>query len=156
MKIVEEQSQSRTIPSTSHVIILVIGDVLVLLLFAWVGRRSHSLSVLDIKALLTTAAPFIVAWFMVTPWFGLFKAEVSQNWRKLLPRLLIAWAIGGPLALVLRALFLGRAIPGGIIPSFAFVALGFTTLFMLIWRLGYVWWANRRTTRAEETGETSS
>jgi hypothetical protein len=149
---VEEQLQSRTPPATSRVIILVAGDALVLLLFAWIGRRSHSLSVLDIGALLTAAAPFLVAWFLVTPWFGLFRAEVSQNWRKLLPRLLIAWAIGGPLALVLRALFLGRSIPDGIIPSFALVALGFTTLFMLIWRLGYVWWANRRTARAKEAG----
>jgi hypothetical protein len=111
---------------------------------------------LDIKALLTAAAPFIVAWFLVTPWFGLFRAEVSQNWRKLLPRLLIAWTIGGPLALVLRALFLGRSIPGGIIPSFAVVALGFTTLFMLVWRLCYIWWVKRRMTRAKEAGEASS
>ena len=96
----EEESHSRPTPSATRVIILIIGDVLVMLLFAWVGRRSHSLSTLDIGAWLKAAAPFIVAWFLVTPWFGLFRAEVSQQWRRLLPRLLIAWAIGGPLALV--------------------------------------------------------
>jgi hypothetical protein len=152
VNILEEQSQRRNTLSASPAIILIIGDALVMLLFAWVGRRSHSMSILDIRALLTAVAPFIVAWFLVTPWFGLFKADVSQHWRKLLPRLLVAWAIGGPLALVLRALFLGRAIPGGIIPSFAVVALGFTTLFMLTWRLGYIWWVSRRRSQTEKAG----
>ena len=150
----EEESQGRPTPSAARVLILIVGDVLVMLLFAWVGRRSHSLPAFDIGAWLTAAAPFIVAWFLVTPWFGLFRAEVSQHWRQLLPRLLIAWAIiGGPLALVLRALFLGRPIPAGIIPSFAVVALGFTTLFILAWRLGYIWWVNRRISQTDGAGE---
>lgn len=127
-----------------RVMVLVGGDIIALLLFVLAGRRSHSMSTTDLWAGLVTAAPFVLAWFLVTPWFGLFRAEVSQNWRKLVPRLLVAWAIGGALALVLRALFLGRPIPAGIIPTFAAVALGVTTLFMLIWRLGYIWWANRR------------
>lgn len=148
-----EQSQNRPTLSVNRVLVLIIGDALVMLLFAWVGRRSHAMSMLDIRAWLIAAAPFIITWFLVTPWFGLFKAEVSQHWRKLLPRLLVAWAIGGPLALVLRALFLGRPIPAGIIPSFALVALGFTTFFMLIWRLGYCWWVGRRASQTNETGE---
>lgn len=147
------KSDSETSPSAKRVITLVVGDFLVLLLFAWVGRSSHGLSGLDIKAIIVTAAPFMIGWFLITPWFGLFSADVSQNWRKLIPRLLIAWAIGGALALVLRALYLGRPIPGGIIPTFALVALGFTTLFMLIWRLAYIWWANRRHNQIKETGE---
>jgi hypothetical protein len=153
VNIVAEQSESRPTPAVTRVIVLIIGDALVMLLFAWVGRRSHAMSMFDIGALLTAAVPFIVAWFLVTPWFGLFTTEVSQHWRRLLPRLLIGWAIGGPLALVLRALFLGRPIPAGIIPSFAVVALGFTTLLMLAWRLGYCWWANRRRPQTDEAGE---
>ena len=147
------KSGTETNTSPNRIIILVVGDFLVLLLFAWVGRSSHSLSILDIKAIIVTAAPFMIGWFLVTPWFGLFSADVSQNWRKLVPRLLIAWAIGGSLALVLRALYLGRPIPGGIIPTFALVALGFTTLFMLIWRLAYIWWVNRRHNQTNEAGE---
>jgi hypothetical protein len=154
VKIVAEQSQSRPVNLVTRVLVLIIGDALVMLLFAWVGRSSHAMSMLDVGALLTAAAPFMIAWFLVTPWFGLFKAEVSQHWRKLLPRLLVAWAIGGPLALVLRALFLGRPLPAGIIPSFAVVALGFTTLFMLVWRLGYCWWVGRHASQTDEAGET--
>lgn len=136
-----------------RVIILVIGDLLTLLLFAWIGRRSHALLVTDLGAIVTTAAPFVMSWFVITPWFGLFSAEVSQNWRKLIPRLLIAWVIGSPLALLLRAIWLGRSIPGGLNPTFALVAFGFTTLFLLVWRLAYSWWANRATGSLPEAGE---
>ena len=127
---------------------LIGGDALALLLFAWVGRSSHALSALDIAAGLSTAAPFIISWFLITPWFGLYRAGVSQTWQKLLPRLLLAWlVIGGPLALVLRALFLGRPIPGGIIPIFALITLSITTLFMVTWRLAYIWWMHRHLSR---------
>jgi hypothetical protein len=123
--------------------LLIGGDLLVLLLFTWVGRSSHSLSGTDIFAGLATAAPFIISWFLIAPWFGLFQVEVSQTWRKLVPRLLLVWLIGGPLAGLLRALFLGRPIPEGIVPTFVVITMVIASLFMLIWRLGYIWWINR-------------
>lgn len=129
-------------PQSNNKFILIAGDFIVLLLFVLVGRGSHSMSA-DIPAIMMTAAPFLFGWFVITPWFGLFKADVSLNWRALLPRLIIGWAIGGALALVLRTLLLGRPVPAGIIPSFAVAAMSFSTLFMLIWRLGYLWWMRR-------------
>jgi len=151
---VNEINSAKPIPKPAHrVIILVIGDFLTFLLFAWIGRRSHALSATDMGALITTAAPFIVSWFVIAPWFGLYNPEVSRNWRKWLPRLLIAWIIGVPLALMLRALWLGRSIPGGLNPTFALVAFGFSTLFLLIWRLVYSWWANRGAETPPAAGE---
>jgi hypothetical protein len=127
----------------NHRPILIAGDLLVILSFVWVGRSSHSLSMTNITESLSTALPFIISWFLITPWFGIYRAEVSRTWRKLVPRLLVAWAVAGPVALVLRALFLGRPLPEGIIPIFAIVSLGYIGLVVLIWRLGYVWWVNR-------------
>jgi hypothetical protein len=133
--------------------ILIAGDLLVLLVVIGWGRSRHALPISDVSAWLFTAAPFIIAWFAVIPWFGLFRAEVSQSWPRLVPRLLLAWVIGVLLAVVLRALFLGRSIPGGIIPVFALVMLGTTTPAMLVWRLGYCWWANRRLPHNSSTKE---
>lgn len=127
----------------NHRPILITGDLLVILSFVWVGRSSHSLSMTNITESLSTALPFIISWFLITPWFGIYRAEVSRNWRKLVPRLLVAWAVAGPIALVLRALFLGRPLPEGIIPIFAIVSLGYIGLVVLVWRLGYIWWVNR-------------
>jgi hypothetical protein len=122
---------------------LIGGDVLVLLLFIWVGRSSHSLPSDDILGGLKTAAPFIISWFGVAPWFGLFRAEVHSTWRKLVPRLLLAWLVVAPLAGLLRALFLGRSIPEGIMPVFVVVTLGVGSALFLVWRLLYLWWAHR-------------
>jgi hypothetical protein len=124
--------------------VLIGGDLLALLLFTWVGRSSHALSSLDIAAGLTTAAPFVISWFVLAPWFGLFQAEISQSWQKFTPRILLVWLIGGPLAGLLRALFLGRPIPEGIIPIFVLITMAVGSLFMLIWRLGYSRWVNHR------------
>lgn len=133
-----------------QIALLAVGDLLALLLFVWIGRRSHALSIMDVTAVFKTAAPFIIGWFVVTPWFGLFQAEVNQSWQKLLPRLLLAWVvIGGPLSLILRTLFLGRPLLTGIIPMFALITMVVTTLFFIIWRLGYVWWNNRQVNRNE-------
>ena len=122
---------------------LVLGDLLALLLFVWVGRGTHSLPSSDIVAALVTAAPFVLGWFVVAPWLGLYKARVSQNLGQLLPRLLLAWLIAGPLSALLRAIFLGRPLPEGIIPIFVLVTTGVGFAFFLVWRLLYLWWNNR-------------
>lgn len=141
-----QQSETNLPVETSikHIALLATGDLLALLLFVWIGRRSHALSITDMTAVLSTALPFIMGWFLVAPWFGLFRADVSQSWRKLIARLLIAWVVlGGPLSLILRTIFLGRPLFTGLIPTFALITMIVTTLFLMIWRLGYVWWCNR-------------
>jgi hypothetical protein len=139
------KANSHSTPHFGPTLWLIGGDTLVFLAFVLIGRNNHALAVTNIGAVLFTAAPFLIGWFVVAPWFGLFRAEVSRSWRKWLPRLGLAWAIGGPLALILRTLFLGRPLLEGIIPTFAVVTLTVTTLFLIIWRLGYGWWVNRST-----------
>lgn len=146
------QSKSTTQKRTSFPIILIIGDLLVLLSFVWIGRSSHSLSMADIGAVLFTALPFIISWFAVTPWFGIYRQGVYQNWRRLVPRLLIAGAIAVLIGVVLRALFLGRPIPGGIMPMFTIITLIYVDIVALIWRLGYMWWTNRGKQSSAEVG----
>lgn len=124
-------------------VILIIGDLLVLLSFVWIGRSSHSLSIADLGAGLFTALPFIIGWFAVTPWFGLYRREVYRNWRKLVPRLLIATVAAVLVSSILRALFLGRPISGGIMPMFVIIGLAYIGLVALMWRLGYLWWISR-------------
>ena len=129
----------------SHTLaLLVIGDLLVILSFVWIGRSSHSLSISDLSASIFTALPFILGWFLITPWFGIYRFQVSRSWQKLVPRLLLAWAVAGPAALLLRALFLERSLWNGIIPTFAVVSLAYIGLVALIWRLAYIWWVNQR------------
>jgi hypothetical protein len=133
----------RTGLSLAQLALLAGGDLLVILSFVWVGRESHHLSLTDFGASLFTALPFIVGWFGVMPWFGIYNARVSQDGRSLAPRLLGGWLVAGSVALVLRTLLLGRPLPWGIIPTFAVISLAYIGLVALLWRLAYIWWLQR-------------
>ena len=135
---------------TKQHLILIAGDLLVILSFVWIGRSSHGLSITNIGAGLWTALPFILSWLVIAPWFGIYRDEVNRAWKKIAPRLLLAWAVAGPVALVLRALFLGRPVPAGIMPIFASIALAYIGLVALIWRLAYVWWGNHQSKQKQE------
>ncbi len=126
--------------TTPQLAALIAGDVLALLLFTATGRGSHALPNSDILAALATAFPFVLAWFLVAPWLGLFKADISLSWRQGW-RIPLAWLIAAPLGAFVRAWLLGRAV---IPPTFVLVTIIFATLFILIWRLGFIWWASRR------------
>ncbi|MCB0190919.1 MAG: DUF3054 domain-containing protein [Anaerolineae bacterium] len=135
--------------STQKLVALIVGDLLVILSFVWIGRSSHSLSLTDIAASLSTALPFVLGWFLIMPWFGIYNAEISDDTKKLIPRLILGWLIAGFVALNLRALFLGRPIITGILPTFAIVSMGYIGLVAIVWRLVSVWWMHRR---QEKTG----
>ena len=111
--------------------LLIIGDLLVILSFVWIGRSSHNLSISDLLATALTALPFLLSWFVITPWFGIYDSQVSRSRQKLVPRLLLGWAVAGPVALLLRSLILGRGLVSGIIPTFALVSL--VGLSILVW-----------------------
>jgi len=114
---------------------LVIGDLVVILFIVWLGRLSHVVSIWNVGQWLYTAFPFIVAWVVILPWLGIYQAENYQNWRRLLPRLLLGWGlIGLPLALMTRSFMLGRPIIDGIKPTFAAVMFITTMLAIIGWR----------------------
>lgn len=136
--------------SIAQLAVLLAGDLLVILSFVWIGRDSHQMSTTDITGSLYTALPFIAGWFGVMPWFGVYTASVSQEWRKLVPRLVIGWLVAGSVALVLRTVMLGRPLPWGIIPMFAVISLAYIGLVALFWRLGYIWWSQREVKNSEQ------
>jgi hypothetical protein len=123
---------------------LIVGDLIVLLSFVLIGRGSHGLSVADMFTGIWTALPFVLSWFLIAPWLGLYSPNISLKLSKLLPRLLITWLIAVPVAHVMRALLLGRPIPGGIPLTFVLVSLAYIGVVMLAWRFGYIWWRQQK------------
>ena len=120
--------------------VLIIGDILAILLITLIGFATHG--ELNISFLTRIAAiffPFLVVWFLLSPWLGLFQAEIifnpTQLWRPALAMLFAA-----PLAAVLRGLILNAAI----IPIFAVVLAVTSALGMVLWR-GVYFLLNRKT-----------
>jgi hypothetical protein len=133
-------SQSRT----KTIVILVAGDLLVLLSFVLIGRQNHALAVTNIISTAQTAIPFLISWFLIAAWFGLYNDQISTVFSKFLPRLLAVWLVSIPVAHLIRALLLGRPVPGGIPITFVIVSLVYIGVVMLIWRSIYAWWHQRQ------------
>ncbi|WP_298815360.1 DUF3054 domain-containing protein [Chloroflexus sp.] len=124
--------------SWSRLIALVVGDALVFIIFAFLGRSSHGLvDENPLLASLRVGLPFFIGWLLIAPWFGLFRQQPPL---RMLWLTLGAWLIALPLGLGLRWLQLGRSSPF----SFALVTFLTVAALLLIWRGAYSWWMARR------------
>jgi hypothetical protein len=117
---------------SGRVTVLALGDALVFLVFSWIGRSSHRepVGAGALSAVVGTAAPFLVAWFLVAPLMGAYRAAPGTSHRAMLGRTARTWMIAGPLGLLLRAAILRRGIP----PSFALITLLTNLTLLLVWR----------------------
>lgn len=125
---------------------LVLGDAVSFLVFASVGRASHSeasgLGALGQVA--TTAAPFALAWFAAAPFIGAYRRGATAAPRAMLGRTWLAWLAAWPVALLLRWVFTSKVPP----LSFAIVALLANALFLSVWRGLFALVTSRRVTAA--------
>ena len=118
--------------------VIVVGDILILAAITLTGFANHAefgLSFLPRMA--ATFVPLCVAWFLLAPWFGLFREPVAgsatQLWR---PAFVMLFA--GPLAVILRGLWLEAPV----MPIFAVVLTLTSTLGLTLWRM--LWWSLKR------------
>jgi hypothetical protein len=141
--------------TTSRVVLLV-GDLAALFLFAFIGRRAHDLAVGQSAALalLLTAGEFVLAWLLAAWLAGALQpwpqtSAISPGAGGFLRRSLTAWLMAAPLGTLLRALALDRAeIP----VTFLLVTLGAGGALVLGWRLIYALAVGRRGERSGAAG----
>ena len=120
--------------------ILVAGDILALVVVTLIGFATHGETGLSfLPRMLAAFIPLTVAWFLLSPWFGLFQAEITyapkQLWRPVL-----AMLFAGPFAAILRGLILNAPI----IPIFAVVLSATSAFGMLVWRGIYIFISQRK------------
>ncbi|HEU5016275.1 MAG TPA: DUF3054 domain-containing protein [Roseiflexaceae bacterium] len=137
-----DQSSSAATVDARRVGLLAVGDLAVFMVFAAIGRASHSEAAgfSAIVEVAQTAAPFALGWFVVSPWLGAFNADVTAHPRRMLGRTALAWLLALPIGLIVRALIIGRGSP----LSFAIVTFVTALLLLLGWRGVYTWLASRR------------
>ena len=126
----KERSTSR------YIIVLASGDLLAFLAFSAIGRGSHgeATGLATIPAVIVTAAPFAIAWFIVSPFIGVYRKELVANPRKMARRTFIAWMLSWPVAMAMRGIFVDHAVPPF---TFALIALFVNAAFLLLWRWPY-------------------
>lgn len=134
----------------SHLSWLVAGDLLAAFIVTAVGFLDHYGNLQGWRWL-TTFLPVTAAWFLIAPWLGLYRPEITraprQIWRPVLAALLAA-----PLAAVLR----GAALNGAVLPLFVLV-LGLTNgLGFALWRLIWALLTGRAALTEHRVSETDS
>jgi hypothetical protein len=122
-------------------IILMVGDVVIFMFFAFTGRETHAPGDANlIVNALPTLLTFLGVWFVVAAVGRVYRSGVISNPRSASVRTLIAWIIAAPIAIVIRALLLNRtAIPW----QFVAVTLGLVGALLLVWHGGYAWYRTR-------------
>jgi len=113
-------------------LLLLAGDLVMLLLFIYIGQRDHELIDANspVLGLLLPTAIFAIPWIISGILLGSYDTDTST--RSFVARSLNTWLVAAPLAVWLRALVLGRAV---VPTSFISAALGFGGLMILGWRL---------------------
>jgi Protein of unknown function (DUF3054) len=113
---------------------LIIGDALVFLIFALIGRRSHgeAAGFNTVVQIVVTALPFLAGWFIVSPFLGAFRKGLETRPLEMAKKTLLAWICAWPVAMILRGIFVDHAIPPW---TFWLVALLANTILLLLWRV---------------------
>ena len=118
---------------------VLLGDVVLLVILTIVGFASHN----ELNAgwrMLTTFLPALIAWVWAAPWLGLYNEKTLYSPRQMAWRAAWAWTLAGPLATLLRAIWLNRVV----IPIFALVFTGLNLVVFAVWRAGYAWFNVKR------------
>ncbi len=134
---VHENRQSTNIQRTA---ILVLGDIIVFLVFAAIGRRSHSEGG-NILGIAITALPFAAAWFIVSPFVGAFKRGIEYTPGKMSLRTFLGWLAAWPLAMLFRGIFVDQGVPPW---TFALITLVTNTILLQVWRVPFSLFFKRR------------
>jgi hypothetical protein len=125
--------------------IVMVGDILAIAVLTLIGFASHGEAQLSfLPRMAALFFPFSISWFLLAPALGLFNPETVFDPRQLWRSGLAAF-FAATLAAVLRGFLLGSPI----IPIFAAVLAGVSSLAMVIWRGLYLIWnlRSRRTLR---------
>lgn len=118
---------------------LIAGDAIILAIFTLIGFASHGELNGSGSRLLSTYIPVCLAWAVVSPWLGLFHADIVRNPLQLW-RVPVAAVIAAPLAGWLR----GIALNATVLPIFIFVMAGTLSLMLVIWRGAWLFISSRQ------------
>mmetsp|Transcript_1891 Transcript_1891/g.5002 ORF Transcript_1891/g.5002 Transcript_1891/m.5002 type:complete len:167 (-) Transcript_1891:514-1014(-) len=110
-------------------------DAASLLVFAGIGKASHSAvdGSIDPLAVLATAFPFLLSWFLVAPLVGSYKPGATRDVSSAAVQSARAWIIAVPLGCVLRGVIKGYVPP---LP-FVLVTMISTLVILSAGRVGY-------------------
>lgn len=121
-----------------RIILLIIGDAIVFLIFAAVGRRSHgeAASISSFLQVAGTAAPFALGWFIIAPFIGAYRRRQTTGIGNMAQRTALSWLAAWPVAILFRGIAVDRAVPPW---TFILISLISNMVFLEAWRVLFAW-----------------
>jgi hypothetical protein len=125
----------RELSPRTRLVSLVFGDILCFLIFVTLGSNSHGEGVNFLRSL-WLSIPFLAAWFVVSPFAGAFRPDITYQPAKMLLRTLFAWVVTWPVAMAFRWFIVERLNPVSwqSFLSFSLVVLIVNLILLVIWR----------------------
>ncbi len=125
-------------------LILILGDVVIFMFFAFTGRETHAPGDANLFVnALPTLLTFLIVWFAIAALGRVYRSSVIANLRSAVLHTLLAWIVAAPIAIVIRAVLLSRtAIPW----QFVAVTLGLVGTLLLVWHGSVTRYLTRRKT----------
>lgn len=127
-------AEKQGLPALPRLLLFIVGDALIFLLFAAIGRRSHSETDTLVQTALT-ALPFAAGWFIVSPFIGAFRRNMDVQPRTMALRTALAWLASWPVGLLFRGIVEQKVPP----LSFAIVTLISNMILLEAWRVTCAW-----------------
>jgi hypothetical protein len=122
-----------------RIVLLVIGDAIVFLIFAAVGRRNHG-EAASFLQVVGTATPFALGWFIIAPLVGAYRRRQTTGVRKMAQWTALSWLAVWPATMLFRGVAVDRAIPPW---TFMLISLISNMLFLEVWRVLFAWLSGR-------------
>lgn len=112
--------------------VLLVGDLIAFLLFAYYGKLAHHLPV-TILGILETLAPFLAGWVVAVLVFRSYGEKAYASFGRLLLSTFLTWTLAAPIGLLIRVWWTGIPMTW----TFAWVAYVITLAFLLGWRIPF-------------------
>lgn len=146
-KAVRTGQTMQTRPLSWRLIALIVGDAISFLVFVIVGRTNHgeTTGFGAILSIVGTALPFALAWFVVAPFLGAFRSDVTASLSTMLRRTEFAWLCTWPLAVLIRFIvdrFNAVQLEASFL-AFAVVVLVTNAVFLGLWRGAFAFITSR-------------
>lgn len=118
---------------------LIVGDIVAILIVTLIGFATHDeMGISFVPRMAAMFFSLLWAWFLLSPFLGLFQKDLTANPRQLW-RPALAMIFAAPFAAVLRGFLLNAPI----IPIFAAVLAATAAFGMFLWRGLYILIARR-------------
>ena len=112
--------------------IMALGELCVFTLFVIFGKAEHGVSIR--QSFIGTALPFLICWFLISPWLGTYKMSTLYSLKQTICRIPLTWILCGFIAIIARFLLADKPL----VMNFVIVSLAVQGLALIVWRVMFM------------------